>query len=327
MAFPQHRPRRLRSEARFRDLVRETVLLPRHLILPLFVEEGLEKPEPISAMPGHSRWPASEVFQPAEAAFAKGVTTFLLFGVPAKKDAVGSASKDPDGVIPVALKSLRKHLPTAVLITDVCLCGYTSHGHCGVIGDQGAILNDETLQYLVEMALCHARAGADIVAPSDMMDGRVGAIRAALDLEGMLHTPILSYAAKFASAFYGPFREAAHSAPTFGDRRTYQMDSGNAREALIEMQLDFDEGADMLMVKPAGPYLDIIRLARDTFPCPIAAYQVSGEFSMIKAAGANGWIDETAAMMESLLGIRRAGADLIITYFAAEAAEILRQKA
>ncbi|MFZ2960439.1 MAG: porphobilinogen synthase [Candidatus Ozemobacteraceae bacterium] len=325
MSYPTHRPRRLRGDARLRNIVRETRLSPENFIYPLFVEEELTEAVPIKAMPGQSRWPVTEILRPVEEAFAAGVRSFLFFGSPARKDPHGTAAHDPEGPVQKALTLIKKRLPEAILITDVCLCAYTDHGHCGIVSPDGRILNDETLPHLCEMALSHVRAGADMVAPSDMMDGRIAAMRAMLDIDGFFDTPIMAYSAKFASSFYGPFREAAHSAPQFGDRRTYQMDVANAREAITEMELDFDEGADILMVKPAMSSLDIIRVARDRFPCPLAAYQVSGEYSMIKAAAANGWLDEKAVMMESLLTIRRAGADLILTYFAAEAARILKQ--
>lgn len=327
MGFPVHRPRRLRQTPAIRDLVRETTLQARNLVLPLFLEEGLAAPEPILSMPGQQRWPWKEVGKIVEKAVQAGINSFLLFGVPAEKDMTGSSSRDGDGVIPLAIRKIRESAKNAVIITDVCLCAYTSHGHCGIVNDKGLVLNDESLSYLGEMALAHARAGADIVAPSDMMDGRVGALRALLDMEGFTDTPILSYAAKYASAFYGPFRDAAHSAPAFGDRRTYQMDPGNGREALLELQNDLEEGADMLMIKPALPYLDVLREARQRFQCPLAAYQVSGEYSLIKGAAANGWIDEKQAMLETLTSIRRAGADFIMTYFAIEAANALAERA
>lgn len=309
-----------------RTFVRETKLSADGFIYPLFVEEDLKKPEAILAMPGQYRWPVNSICKPVEEAYEAGVRAFLLFGSPGKKDATGSSSRDPDGAVPLALKKIRKACPDAILVTDVCLCAYTDHGHCGVIDDKGTILNDDTLPYLCEMALTHARHGADIIAPSDMMDGRIGAIRASLDVEGFVNVPIMAYAAKFSSCYYGPFREAAHSAPQSGDRKSYQMDPANRREALLEMELDLDEGADILMVKPAMAYLDIIREARDRFPVPIAAYQVSGEYSMIKAAAAKGWIDEEAAILESLTAIQRAGADIILTYFAPEATKCIQKR-
>jgi len=320
MGFPTHRPRRLRSNPALRRLTGETRLHVSDLVFPLFVDENLNVSTPIQAMPGQSSHPPAEIGRPAAVAFGAGIRAFLLFGVPRTKDAEGSAARHPENVVTKALTILRREFPEAVLITDVCLCAYTNHGHCGVLSANGEIMNDATLPLLGQMAVTHAQAGADLIAPSDMMDGRIQAIRADLDRSGFSHLPIMAYSAKYASSFYGPFREAAHSSPQAGDRKGYQMDPGNRREALIEMQLDHDEGADILMVKPALPYLDIIREARNRFSCPIAAYQVSGEYSMIRAAAANGWIDEQAAILESLVAIRRAGADLIITYFAPEVA-------
>lgn len=326
MTFPIHRPRRLRQDGRIRALIRETRLSADDLILPLFVEEELKKPEPITAMPGQSRWPVSEILKPVSEALEAGVKAFLFFGSPGKKDSTGSSASDPQGPVCRALELLKKRVPEAYLITDVCLCAYTDHGHCGIPDPAGRIRNDESLPHLAAMALAHARAGADMVAPSDMMDGRIAALRQELDTNGLTQTPIMSYAAKFASCFYGPFREAAHSAPQFGDRRSYQMDYANPREALREMELDFEEGADVLMVKPAMSALDILHAARERFNVPLAAYQVSGEYSMIKAAAANGWLDEPSAILESLTSIRRAGADLILTYFAPEAARLLQKR-
>ncbi len=326
MGFPVHRMRRLRNDPRIRKLVEEVTLPPNRFIYPLFIAEKLPAPEPIESMPGQSRWPVGEIAKPVQKAFEAGVRSFLLFGLPQIKDSKGSSSRDPEGVIPKALRALKKEFPEAFLITDVCLCAYTDHGHCGMLDEQGRILNDETLPLLSEMALVHARAGADMVAPSDMMDGRVEAIRHILDARGFRKLPIMAYSAKFASSFYGPFRDAAHSAPAEGDRKGYQMDPHNLREALREMELDLSEGADVLMVKPGLPYLDVIAAARKRFDCPISAYQVSGEYSMIKAAAANGWIDEKSVVMESLLAIRRAGADLILTYFAPEAARWFKER-
>jgi len=325
MGFPTHRPRRLREDPRTRMMARETVLAARQLILPLFVSEELSSPNPIKAMPGNFQWPIGMVERPIREAMEVGIPAFLLFGLPVKKDSQGSPSWDSDGVVPRALRHIRKVCPTAYLITDVCLCAYTDHGHCGLLDGEGHILNDETLPILAKMALAHVQAGADMVAPSDMMDGRIGFIRRFLDENGFSRTPIMAYSAKFASSFYGPFREAAHSASQAGDRKGYQMDPANAREALQELRLDFDEGADVLMVKPGIAYLDIIAAARKEFPCPISAYQVSGEFSMIKAAAEKGWIDEKAAVLESLISLHRAGADWIITYFAREAAVWLKE--
>ncbi|HOT28749.1 MAG TPA: porphobilinogen synthase [Candidatus Ozemobacteraceae bacterium] len=325
MSFPLHRPRRLRADSRIRALVRETHVRPESLILPLFVMEGINEPRPIQAMPGHFQWPAEQIDLPVRDAMANGVRSFLLFGIPSKKDAVASSAVDPDGIVPQALRWLKNACPDAWVITDVCLCAYTDHGHCGLLDGEGRIRNDDSLPVLAAMSLAHVRAGADMVAPSDMMDGRIGAIRKALDAGGFVETPIMAYAAKFASSFYGPFREAAHSAPQKGDRKGYQMDPANAREALREMRLDLEEGADVLMVKPGMPYLDILSAARREFDVPLAVYQVSGEFSMIKAAAARGWIDEKTAILESLTALRRAGADWILTYFAPEAAKWLRE--
>ncbi len=325
MDFPIRRPRRLRQDQRVRSLVRETAIEPRQLILPLFIEEGLTAPAPIAAMPGQQRWPVTHIDQPVAEALAVGVRAFLLFGIPTEKDRVGSGAWDPDGPVCQAITVLKKRQPQAYLITDVCLCEYTDHGHCGLPDDAGGIDNDASLPLLTQMAIAHARAGADMVAPSDMMDGRVGAIRAGLDLEGLSNVPILAYAAKFASCFYGPFREAAQSTPAFGDRSSYQLDPANGREALHEMMLDWEEGADLLMVKPAMPYLDVLTRARELFSAPLVAYQVSGEYSMILAAAERNWIDRRRAILESLTSIRRAGADLIISYFAVEAARYLAE--
>ena len=318
------RPRRLRRTAALRSLVRETRLDPASFILPLFVRSGTGLRQPIGSMPGCCQTSVDEMMVDARAAAEAGVGGVMLFGIPDHKDATGSAAWDDAGPVHEAVRALARELPDLVIITDVCLCEYTDHGHCGVIrGD--TVDNDATLELLAREAVSHARAGAHVVAPSDMMDGRVGVIRAALDAEGFHEVAILSYAAKYASAFYGPFREAAESAPQFGDRRAYQMDPANAEEALREVQLDIDEGADMVMVKPAGPYLDIVARVKSATGHPLAAYQVSGEYAMIQAAAERGWIDGERAMMESLLGIRRAGADIIITYFATEAARVLRR--
>ena len=318
MSFPNIRPRRLRVHPTLRRMVAETRLSPDHLIMPAFVVPGQNVCEPIPSMPGICHLSPDQVAKDAKEMEQEGVGAILLFGVPDKKDEYGTSASEKDGVVQRAIRAIKEAAPNLVVITDVCLCGYTSHGHCGVIDPKGKILNDPTLELLSEMALSHARAGADIVAPSDMMDGRVGSIRRALDGDGLQDVLILSYAAKYASCFYGPFRDAAHSAPSFGDRKTYQMDPPNVREALKEIALDIDEGADMVMVKPALPYLDVISKARDAFNVPIVAYQVSGEYSMIKAAAERGWLDEKRAMAESLTAIKRAGADLIITYFARE---------
>jgi porphobilinogen synthase len=317
------RMRRLRRTPALRSLVRETALAASHFILPLFVGEGSRVRRPVSSMPGVFQLSVDEAAAEAAAAWADGVPAVLLFGLPAGKDSSGSAAFEPHGPVPRAIHAIRQAVPEMVIVTDVCLCEYTSHGHCGIIVD-GDIVNDATVEQLVKAALAHAAAGADIVAPSDMMDGRVGAIRNALDARGFEHVAIMAYAAKYCSGFYGPFREAADSTPQFGDRRSHQMDPANAAEALHEVALDIDEGADIVMVKPAMPYLDIIWRVKDRFAYPTAAYQVSGEYSMIKAAAERGWIDEERAMMESLTAIRRAGADLIITYFARDAARVLK---
>ncbi len=322
-SFPDYRPRRLRRTAALRSLVRETRLAPSQLVLPLFVRPGSGVRQPIASMPGVSQTSVDELLKDARAAAALGVGGVLLFGIPAHKDDEGSGAWDDAGPVQEAVRALKRELPQFVVITDVCMCEYTSHGHCGVLRD-GEVDNDATLALLAREALSHARAGADIVAPSDMMDGRVGAIRRALDAGGFESTAIMAYSAKFAGAFYGPFREAAESAPQTGDRRGYQMDPGNAEEALREVRLDIEEGADMVMVKPAGPFLDIVSRVKQETGYPLAAYQVSGEFAMIQAAAERGWIDRERAMMESLLGIRRAGADVIITYFAVDAARALR---
>ncbi|OQA43270.1 MAG: Delta-aminolevulinic acid dehydratase [Chloroflexi bacterium ADurb.Bin325] len=324
--FPTVRLRRLRASAALRRMTRETALDARDLIYPLFVCRGEDAQQEIPAMPGQYRWSVDRL--PAEAARVAGlgIPAVLLFGVlgDRDKDGCGSAAWDEQGVVQEAVRAIKRAAPELVVITDVCLCEYTDHGHCGLVED-GRVVNDATLELLARQAVSHARASADIVAPSDMMDGRVGAIRAALDRAGFADTPILAYAAKYASAFYGPFREAAGSAPQFGDRRAYQMDPANAREALREIELDIQEGADMVMVKPALAYLDIIARARRRFDLPIVAYNVSGEYSMLKAAAQNGWLDERRAALEILTAIKRAGADLIITYHAADAARWLRE--
>ena len=311
--------RRLRRTKALRDLVRETELSPRHLVQPLFVVSGEGVREPVESMPGIDRFSINELVAEASELAAVGIEAVILFGIPAAKDESGSGAFDEEGVVQMAVRALKEAHPDLTVITDVCLCEYTSHGHCGFVRD-GQVDNDITVELLAKTAISHADAGADVVAPSDMMDGRIGVIRSQLDEEGHPDTAIIAYSAKYASAFYGPFREAAESTPEFGDRRGYQMDPANAREALREVRLDIEEGADMVMVKPAGPYLDVIRAVRDTTDVPIAAYQVSGEYSMLKAAGDNGWIDERAAALESLTSIRRAGADVILTYFAKEAA-------
>ena len=317
-AFARHR--RLRRTPALRSLVREHRIDPRALVLPVFVDARIAAPEPIDALPGHSRWPARDVGRIAERAAAAGIGGLLLFGLPEAKDAAGTGAADPLGPVPDALRRLRAATPELVLIADVCLCEYTSHGHCGVLDGQGGVDNDATLPHLANAAVTYAQAGADLIAPSDMMDGRVAAIRAGLDGDGLQETAILSYAAKYASAYYGPFRVAADCAPEVGDRTGYQMDPPNAREALAEMASDLAEGADMLMVKPAGPYLDVLAAARARFDVPLAAYQVSGEYAAICAAAERGWMDRRRAAMESLVGIARAGADVIVTYFALEVA-------
>ena len=324
MPFPQDRLRRLRATEGFRRMVRETRLSPDNLIAPFFVVEGRDERQPIGSMPGQWRLSVDHLIKAAGEVHALGVPAILLFGVPTKKDEAGSEAWAPDGIVPRAIRAVKDRIPDVVVITDLCVDEYTTHGHCGIV-QNGRILNDETLECLQKMALSHARAGVDMVAPSDMMDGRVAAIRRALDGEGFSQVPIMAYAAKFASCFYAPFREAAASSPQFGDRQSYQMDSANIREALREIELDIQEGADIVMVKPALPYLDVIHAARRAFDRSIAAYQVSGEYSMIKAAAEKGWLDERRAMLETLLSIRRAGADLILTYFAKEAAEALHE--
>jgi porphobilinogen synthase len=306
-------------------MVRETELSADHLIYPLFVTQEKKGKSEIASMPGQYRLSIPELLKETTEAARLGIPAVILFGIPKSKDEYGSAACDPRGVVPQAIRAIKEKTPDLLVITDVCIDEYTSHGHCGVVKD-GKILNDETLEILSKMALAHAEAGADMIAPSDMMDGRVGTLRRTLDQNGHTEIPILSYAAKYASCFYAPFRDAAQSAPQFGDRKSYQMDAANRREAIREVALDIEEGADIVMVKPALPYLDIIREVKDTFNVPVAAYQVSGEFSMIKAAAQKGWIDETRAMVESLLSIRRAGADMILTYFAKEMAHILGEK-
>ena len=324
MPFPQERPRRTRQSAAWRRMVRETRLTPDALIYPLFVVPGRAVRHPVDSMPGISQLSVDELVKEAKSAAGAGVPAVLLFAAPAEKDARASAARDPHGLAAQAISAIKEACPELLVWADVCLCGATDHGHCGHVLDGGTIDNDSSIETLAEVALNYARAGADAVAPSDMMDGRVQAIRARLDREGLSSTPIVSYAAKYASAFYGPFREAAESAPAFGDRRSYQMDPANAREALREVLTDVAEGADLVMVKPAGPYLDVIRQVKDAVRVPVAAYQVSGEFSLIKAAAERGWIDERAAVLETLTGIARAGADLIISYFAPEVARWLR---
>jgi porphobilinogen synthase len=322
MNFPVYRPRRLRRTEGLRRLIRETTLTVDDLVLPLFVTFGKGKRQPIKSMPGHFQLSVDKLKEEAAEIAGLDIPAVILFGIPEEKDETGTSAFDPNGPVQEAIKFLKDKNPDLTVITDVCMCEYTSHGHCGAIKDK-AVDNDATLALLAREALSHAEAGADMVAPSDMMDGRVAAIREKLDAENFSHIPIMSYAAKYSSAFYGPFRDAAESVPQFGDRRSYQMDPPNSDEALREAALDIEEGADIIMVKPALPYLDIIRRIKDSSGYPVAAYNVSGEFSIIKAAAEKGWIDGEAAMMESLVSIKRAGADIILTYFAKEAAKVL----
>jgi porphobilinogen synthase len=324
MAFPQTRLRRLRATHALRGLVRETTLTPADLVFPLFVAHGIDRREPIGAMPGIDHLSIAHAVTEAGEAQALGIPAVLLFGLPAAKDEEGSGAWDDEGVIQLATRAIKEAQPDLLVITDLCLCEYTSHGHCGAVRPDGTVDNDATLELLARTATSQARAGADVIAPSDMMDGRVGFIRSALDEDGYTDTPILSYSAKFASAFYGPFREAAESAPAFGDRRSYQMDPANANEAVREIRLDIEEGADIVMVKPALPYLDLIRRVKNETGMPLAAYNVSGEYAMVKAAAATGSIDERGAVLEILTSIRRAGADIVITYHAKDAARWLR---
>ena len=324
-SFPVTRLRRLRRTPELRNILRETVLSPSDFIYPLFIVEGENVRREISSMPSQFQLSIDNAARTCEELIVLGVRSVILFGIPDEKDEVGSGAYMDDGIIQRATRELKKAFPDLLVITDVCLCEYTSHGHCGIV-ENGYVKNDETLELLAKEAISHARSGADIIAPSDMMDGRIGAIRKGLDDAGFEQIPIMAYSAKYSSAFYGPFREAAESAPQFGDRKTYQMDPGNTDEAMREIALDIQEGADIVMVKPALSYLDIIRRTRDEFNMPIAAYNVSGEYSMIKAAAANGWIDGEKVMIEVLTSIKRAGADRIITYFAKEAATILKDQ-
>lgn len=322
MRFPQYRLRRLRRDELFRRMIRETHLRPDDLILPLFVRPGREIRQPISSMPGHFQLSIDLLVKEVKEAKSLGILGVILFGIPEKKDELGTEAYAEDGIIQRAVREIKEQVDGILIVTDVCLCEYTSHGHCGLV-EGGRILNDETLDLLARQALSHARAGADMVAPSDMMDGRVGAIRKVLDENQFEDIPIMAYSAKYASSFYGPFRVAAESKPQFGDRKSYQMDPANGDEALREVRLDLDEGADLIMVKPALPYLDIIYRVKQTFNIPVAAYHVSGEFALIKAASQLGWVDGDQVMTESLISIKRAGADVILTYFAKEVAQKL----
>ena len=319
MLFPDYRPRRLRASEGLRRMIRETQLSPDDLILPLFAVVGRSVKNPIGALPGQFQYSVDNLVAPAREAFAAGIPAVILFGIPERKDPLGTSAYAKDGIVQKAVRALKNKLPELVVITDVCLCQYTDHGHCGVV-EGNRVQNDASLELLARTALSHAAAGADMVAPSDMMDGRVAEIRDMLDENGFSHTPIMAYSAKYCSAYYGPFREAADSAPKFGDRRTYQMDPANALEAVREVTLDIEEGADIVMVKPALAYLDIICRVRQEIDLPLAAYNVSGEYAMIKAAAKMGWLDETDVMLESLTAIKRAGADMILTYFATKAA-------
>ena len=323
MLFPEYRARRMRQNEAFRRMVRETQLSVNDLILPLFAVEGRDVQNPIPSMPGHCQMSVEHLVAKVREAAAAGVPAVILFGLPDKKDPLGTRAYAADGIVQKAVREVKQAVPDMAVITDVCLCQYTDHGHCGMVA-KGVIDNDASLDLLAKTALSHAQAGADMVAPSDMMDGRVAEIRALLDDNGFTHVPVMAYSAKYCSSFYGPFREAADSAPQFGDRRTYQMDPANAQEALREATMDVEEGADIIMVKPALPYLDIICRLREEIDLPLAAYNVSGEFAMIKAAAAKGWIDEQRVMMETLTAIKRAGADMILTYFAIDAARRLK---
>ena len=324
MPFPIYRPRRLRESPLLRSMVRETVLRADDFVYPLFAVHGRGVREPIGSMPGQYRLSIDELLKECKDAASMGIPAVLLFGLPRDKDPRGTEAYAEDGIIQQAVRAVKDTIPDLLVVTDVCLCEYTSHGHCGVVED-GRVKNDPSLELIARTAISHAEAGADMVAPSDMMDGRAAAIREGLDEGGFTETPIMAYSAKYASAFYGPFREAADSTPQFGDRRSYQMDPANALEAMREVALDVDEGADIVMVKPALPYLDIIARVKGEFGLPVAAYSVSGEYAMLKAAGQLGWLDEERAMLEALTGIRRAGADIIITYFAKDAARLIEQ--
>lgn len=314
MKFPHYRPRRMRQSEGLRSLLRETELNLSGLVMPYFVQEDLKGKEPIEAMPEQFRWSLDSLLNEIEEAHELGLRAILLFGLPSEKDESGSRAFNSNGIVQEATRLIKKNLSELVIITDVCLCGYTDHGHCGVLDEKGEVANDRTLKILEKVALSHAEAGSDVIAPSDMMDGRIAAIRKALDQNGFESKPILSYAAKYASAFYGPFRDAAHSSPAFGDRKSYQMDPANREEALREIQMDIEEGADIVMVKPALAYLDVIREAKERFAFPLAAYNVSGEYSMVKAAARESWLDEKKAVLEILTSIRRAGASWILSY-------------
>lgn len=321
--FPENRPRRLRKTENLRSLVRETSISRSDLIYPMFIREGKSVKEPISSLPGQFRYSPDAAAKEAGRLAEKGINSVILFGIPDRKDSLGTEAHKKNGVVQKGIRAIKDSVPDMNVITDICMCEYTDHGHCGVLDDKGQVMNDDTLEVLAAIALSHAKSGCDMVAPSDMMDGRVGFIRDALDEGGFEDLPIMSYSAKYASAFYGPFRDAAGSTPSFGNRKSYQMDPANVREAIREVEQDVEEGADIIMVKPAGPYLDVIRAVADEFDEPLCAYQVSGEYAMIKAAASMGWIDEKASMLESLVSIKRAGADMIITYFAPYAAEFL----
>jgi porphobilinogen synthase len=324
MPYPVYRPRRLRESRLLRQLVRETALRVDDLMLPLFAVHGRGVRDPIASMPGQARLSIDELLKECKDAASMGIPAVLLFGIPHDKDPRGTEAYAEDGIVQQAVRAVKDTIPDLLVVTDVCLCGYTSHGHCGVV-EEGRVKNDPTLELLARTAVSHVEAGADMVAPSDMMDGRVAAIREALDEGGFQEAPIMAYSAKYASAFYGPFREAVDSAPQFGDRRSYQMDPGNGMEAMREVALDIDEGADIVMVKPALPYLDVIARVKGDFGVPVAAYSVSGEYAMIRAAGRLGWLDEERTIMEVLTGIRRAGADIVITYFAKDAARLIER--
>lgn len=325
MPFPTHRPRRLRRNENWRRMVRETHLRTDDFVYPLFVVPGSGVRNPVRSMPTVFQLSIDEIVAEAAEVHRLGIPAVILFGIPAHKDARGSEGYDPEGVVPQAIRAIKEAVPDLLVWADVCLCEYTDHGHCGLLTPSGEVDNDSTLPLLAQASLVYAQAGADAVAPSDMMDGRISAVREILDENDLEHVVVVSYAAKYSSGYYGPFRDAAESAPAFGDRRAYQMDPPNSDEAMTEVSLDLDEGADVIMVKPAGPYLDIIQRVHDTFTVPLAAYQVSGEFSLIKAAAANDWIDEKRVALESLIGIKRAGADIIITYFAKDAARWLAE--